>query len=100
MKYMIEKKLLRDQKERSVLFVGFLVIVGTAVMLIPWYFIFNRNTRHYSIERSLSVKKSPIIEMVEASLSKLDDKGVFTIVNVQKVERKVCLLYTSPSPRD
>ena len=27
--------------------------------------------------------------MVEASLSKLDDKGVFTIVNVQKVERKV-----------
>jgi len=32
---MIEKKLLRDQKERSVLFVGFLVIVGTAVMLIP-----------------------------------------------------------------
>ena len=82
--------------------------------------------------------------MVEASLSKLDDKGVFTIVNVQKVERKVgketiveidleteeefngvkkfytsrkmivakfydngnpttlclCLLYTSPSPRD
>ncbi|GEM_PF-1843092 len=35
MKYMIEKKLLRDQKERSVLFVGFLVIVGTAVMLIP-----------------------------------------------------------------
>ena len=35
MKYMKEKKLLRDQKERSVLFVGFLVIVGTAVMLIP-----------------------------------------------------------------
>jgi len=32
---MIEKKLLRDQKERSVFFVGFLVIVGTAVMLIP-----------------------------------------------------------------
>ena len=27
--------------------------------------------------------------MAEASLSKLDDKGVFTIVNVQKVERKV-----------
>ena len=27
--------------------------------------------------------------MSEASLSKLDDKGVFTIVNVQKVERKV-----------
>ena len=27
--------------------------------------------------------------MAEASLSKLDDKGVFTIVNVQKNERKV-----------
>ena len=31
---MLERKFLRDQKERSVLFVGFLVIVGTAVMLI------------------------------------------------------------------
>lgn len=27
--------------------------------------------------------------MVEASLSKLDDKGVFTIVKVESVERKV-----------
>ena len=27
--------------------------------------------------------------MVESSLSKLDDKGVFTIVKVEKVERKV-----------
>tara|TARA_B110000438_G_C15621942_1_gene566934 strand:+ start:540 stop:842 length:303 start_codon:yes stop_codon:yes gene_type:complete len=27
--------------------------------------------------------------MVESSLSKLDDKGVFTIVKVDKVERKV-----------
>tara|TARA_B110001454_G_C12624808_1_gene394385 strand:- start:578 stop:880 length:303 start_codon:yes stop_codon:yes gene_type:complete len=27
--------------------------------------------------------------MVEASLSKLDDKGVFTIIKVEKVERKV-----------
>jgi hypothetical protein len=35
MKIMLEKKLLQDQKERSVLFVGFLVIVGTAIMLIP-----------------------------------------------------------------
>jgi hypothetical protein len=32
---MYEKKLLQDQKERSVLFVGFLVIMGTAIMLIP-----------------------------------------------------------------
>ncbi len=32
---MLERKLLRDHKERSVLFVGFLVILGTAVMLIP-----------------------------------------------------------------
>ena len=28
--------------------------------------------------------------MVESSLSKLDDKGVFTIVKVENVERKVC----------
>ena len=27
--------------------------------------------------------------MTEASLSKLDDKGVFTIIKVEKVERKV-----------
>ena len=27
--------------------------------------------------------------MVEASLSKLDDKGVFTIIKVENVERKV-----------
>jgi len=27
--------------------------------------------------------------MVEASLSKLDDKGVFTIVKIENVERKV-----------
>ena len=27
--------------------------------------------------------------MIEASLSKLDDKGVFTIVKVEKVEKKV-----------
>ena len=33
--FVYEKKLLQDQKERSVLFVGFLVIVGTAIMLIP-----------------------------------------------------------------
>ena len=32
---MYEKKLLPDQKERSVLFIGFLVIVGTSIMLIP-----------------------------------------------------------------
>jgi len=30
-----EKKLLQNQKERSVLFVGFLIIMGTSVMLIP-----------------------------------------------------------------
>jgi|Marorgknorr_s2lv_1036017.scaffolds.fasta_scaffold02107_4 hypothetical protein len=33
--FVYEKKLLQDQKERSVLFVGFLVIMGTAIMLIP-----------------------------------------------------------------
>ena len=27
--------------------------------------------------------------MIEASLSKLDDKGVFTIITVENVERKV-----------
>ena len=33
--FVYEKKLLQDQKERSVLLVGFLVIMGTAIMLIP-----------------------------------------------------------------
>ncbi len=34
-------------------------------------------------------KSSKILDMNESSLSKLDDKGVFTIVKVEKVERKV-----------
>jgi len=41
---MLEKKLLQDQKERSVLFVGFLVVMGTAIMLIPWFFSFKIGT--------------------------------------------------------
>jgi hypothetical protein len=32
---MHEGKLLKDQKERSVVFVGFLLIVGVGIMLIP-----------------------------------------------------------------
>ena len=32
---MYEKKLLQDQKERSVFFVGFLIIVGISIILIP-----------------------------------------------------------------
>ena len=44
MKIMLEKKLLQDQKERSVLFVGFLVVMGTAIMLIPWFFSFKIGT--------------------------------------------------------
>jgi len=32
---MYEKKLLQDQKERSVLFVGFLIVVGISIMMIP-----------------------------------------------------------------
>ena len=34
-------------------------------------------------------KSSKILDMNKSSLSKLDDKGVFTIVKVEKVERKV-----------
>jgi hypothetical protein len=32
---MYEKKLLQDQKERTVLFVGFLIIMGISIMMIP-----------------------------------------------------------------
>jgi hypothetical protein len=32
---MYQKKLLQDQKERSVLFVGFLIIMGIGIMMIP-----------------------------------------------------------------
>jgi len=32
---MYQKKLLQDQKERSVLFVGFLIIMGICIMMIP-----------------------------------------------------------------
>ena len=32
---MYEKKLLQDQKERSVLFVGFLIVMGISIMMIP-----------------------------------------------------------------
>jgi len=32
---MYEKKLLQDQKERTVLFVGFLIIMGMSIMMIP-----------------------------------------------------------------
>jgi hypothetical protein len=35
MNNMYEKKLLQDQKERSVLFVGFLIVVGISIMMIP-----------------------------------------------------------------
>lgn len=48
--------------------------------------ILNPNTLKLII---YSESSGRLLDMIEASLSKLDDKGVFTIVKVENIEKKV-----------